>query len=66
MKPITLKFVNGHAFTPFGDYVIWTVRNNPPLVHLQFREFFWLHKSEAEAIAAAQRDFEERLRGCYE
>ena len=70
MKPITLKFVKiggsreREADTPIGTYWIipgkyyWSVGFATSTISYQ--------KRLKHAIAAAQRDFEERLGRCYE
>lgn len=71
MKPISLKFENVAtgmfwAGTPFGPYRVfggkkqWNCMRG--IDHLGKSPF----ATKRDAIAAAQRDFEERLGRCYE
>ncbi len=70
MKPIKLKFVDGRAETPFGTYwlIQQSARGRPAwVVDFDAERAIPAHfREQADAIAAAQRDFNERLGRCYE
>lgn len=70
MKPKKLNWRNGIAETPFGPYSIATTKLWDDQERRVLR-FCWTWKigeylSEAEAQAAAQADFERRVRECFE
>jgi len=65
MTPIKLKFdKNNGANTPFGRYrVSGESRRWVFILHYELSD---IYRTKADAVAAAQRDFEERLGRCYE
>lgn len=66
MKPKQLIWRNGIAETPFGEYGIEGFRGNWWSWCLAVRFASYDHKSSADAQAAAQADFERRVKQCFE